>query len=398
MKKSLLLWIGMLLTPVLPASAQVVISQVYGGGGNLNAPYTHDFIELFNAGTAPVSLNGLSLQYTSASGTGNFGASTSQLTELPNVTLQPGQYFLVQQAGGTTGAALPTPDFTDATPIGMSGTAGKVTLVTGTTSLGCNGGSAPCSNESVSRILDLVGFGSANYFEGSAAAPAPSNTTAIVRKGDGCTDTGSNSADFEVLTPTPRNTATPLKPCTTTTEPTNPTVTAGASPATVAPGAKVLLTATVTPGANPSSTGLAVAGDLTALGGPAGQPFFNDGTNGDATAGDNIFSYQATVAEGTTNGAKSVGVTVTDAQNRSGNASADVTVQANDVITAIYTIQGSGSASPVVGQTVTTRGVVVGDFQGSTSLNGFFLQDATGDGNSATSDGIFVFAPGSPDV
>ncbi|MBD0256655.1 MAG: ExeM/NucH family extracellular endonuclease, partial [Cytophagales bacterium] len=398
MKRSLLFWIGMLLMPVLPASAQVVISQVYGGGGNAGAPYTHDFIELFNAGTAPVSLNGLSLQYTSASGTGNFGASASQLTELRNVTLQPGQYFLVQQAGGTTGAVLPAPDFTDATPINMSGTAGKVALVTGTASLGCNGGSAPCSNESVSRILDLVGFGSANYFEGAAAAPAPSNTTAIVRKGDGCTDTGNNSDDFVALAPAPRNTGTPLKPCNTTNEPTNPSVTAGASPATVAPGAKVLLTATVAPGANPASTGLAVVGDLTAIGGAATQQFFNDGTNGDAAAGDNIFSYDATVAEGTANGAKSVPVTVTDAQNRSGNASASVAVQANDVITAIYTIQGSGTASPVVGQTVTTRGVVVGDFQGSTSLNGFFIQDAAGDGNPATSDGIFVFAPNSPDV
>jgi hypothetical protein len=387
----------MLLTPTLHASAQVVISQVYGGGGNTNAPYTHDFIELFNAGTAPASLNGLSLQYAGATGTGNFGATASQLTELPNVTLQPGQYFLVQQAsGGLVGAALPAPDFTDASPISLSGTGGKVALVTGTTSLGCNGGSAACNGESLARIIDLVGYGGANFFEGTPTA-APSNTTAVVRKGDGCTDTGNNGADFVVVAPAPRNTATAPKPCTTTGV-TNPTVTASANPATVAPGATVLLTATVAPGANPASTGLAVSGDLTALGGVATQPFFNDGTNGDVSSTDNIYSYNATVAPGTANGAKTIPVTVTDAQGRSGNATVGVNVQANDVITAIYTIQGSGAASPIAGETVTTRGVVVGDFQGSTGLNGFFIQDATGDGNAATSDGIFVFAPNSQDV
>ena len=84
--------------------------RVYGGGGNSGAPYTHDFIELFNRGTAPVSLAGWSLQYASATGTGLFGATASQLTELPAVTLQPGQYYLVQEAGGTTGVALPSPD------------------------------------------------------------------------------------------------------------------------------------------------------------------------------------------------------------------------------------------------------------------------------------------------
>ncbi len=396
MKRILLFWIVMLLVPALNANAQVVISQVYGGGGNAGAPYTHDFIELFNAGTTPASLNGLSLQYTSATGTGNFGASASQLTELPDVTLQPGQYFLVQQASGLNGAALPAPDFTDATPINLSGTGGKVALVTGITTLACNGSSTACGTESQARIIDLVGYGGANYFEG-APAPAPSNTTAVLRKGDGCTDTQNNGADFVALAPTPRNTGTAAKPCTTT-EPTNPSATASASPATAAPGATVLLTATVAPGANPTSTGLAVRGDLTAIGGAAAQPFFDDGTNGDVTSGDNIYSYAATVAAGTTNGAKTIPVTVTDAQNRSGNASASVNVQNNDVITAIYTIQGDGAASPLAGQTVTTRGVVVGDFQGSTSLNGFFIQDATGDNNSATSDGIFVFAPNSQDV
>jgi uncharacterized protein len=64
----------------------------------------------------------------------------------------------------------------------------------------------------------------------------------------------------------------------------------------------------------------------------------------------------------------------------------------------IYEIQGSGATSSLVGQRVTIEAVVVGDFQGSSGLNGFYVQEAVGDRNAATSDGIFVFAPNSIDV
>ena len=57
----------------------------------------------------------------------------------------------------------------------------------------------------------------------------------------------------------------------------------------------------------------------------------------------------------------------------------------------ISTVQGSGATSPVLGATVTVRGIVVGDNEGpSPALRGFYLQDG-GDGDPATSDGIFVF-------
>jgi hypothetical protein len=76
------------------SSTGVVISQVYGGGGNSGAVLRNDFIELFNAGQVPVSLSGWSVQYASS------GGSTWQVTNLPAVTLQPGQYYLIQQAVG----------------------------------------------------------------------------------------------------------------------------------------------------------------------------------------------------------------------------------------------------------------------------------------------------------
>jgi len=188
------------------ASITVVISQVYGGGGNTGAPFTHDFVELHNLSETAVSLEGWSVQYASATGTGNLGANATQLTELTG-TIPPGGYFLVQEGSVSSpnGGALPTPDLIDPTPIAMSAAAGKVALVDISTTLGCNGGSAPCSSTALSHIVDLVGYGNANFFEGAAAAPAPSNTTAAIRAHEGNTDTDNNGADFSVLTPDPRN-------------------------------------------------------------------------------------------------------------------------------------------------------------------------------------------------
>ncbi|MEO5875726.1 MAG: lamin tail domain-containing protein, partial [Streptosporangiaceae bacterium] len=186
----------------------MVISQVYGGGGNLGAPLTHDYVELFNRSAASVDLSTYSVQYASATGTGAFAANVAPLSG----TLAPGRYFLLELAAGATPAAeLPTPDATGS--LNLSGTAGKVALVSSTTGLACNGSSTACSDEQKALIADLVGFGTANFFEGAGAAPATGNTTALVRAGNGCTDTDVNSADFTAVAPAPRNGATTAAPC-----------------------------------------------------------------------------------------------------------------------------------------------------------------------------------------
>src|SRR5205085_3707892 len=100
-----------------------------------------------------------------------------------------------------------------------------------------------------------------------------------------------------------------------------------ANPSTVNPGSATLLTVQAMPGTNPPSGGLAVAADLTAIGGAANQGFFDDGTHGDLTAGDNTFSFQATVAAATSTGNKSLPVTITDAQSRTGTTAILLTVQ-----------------------------------------------------------------------
>jgi hypothetical protein len=195
-------------------SPDVVISQVYGGGGNSGATYTHDFIELFNRGTDPVSLDGWSVQYASATGTGNFGGTSTQITELPAITIDPGHYVLIQEGQGSGGTdPLPTPDVTDASPIAMAATSGKVALANTNTTLGCNGGSTPCSPEQLALIVDLIGYGGANFFEGSGPAPGLSNTTSASRVDGGCQDTDDNASDFTAGAPTPRNSTSPLNDC-----------------------------------------------------------------------------------------------------------------------------------------------------------------------------------------
>ncbi len=75
-------------------------------------------------------------------------------------------------------------------------------------------------------------------------------------------------------------------------------------------------------------------------------------------------------------------------------------VSANAPLTDISAVQGTGSISPLLSQTVTVRGVVVGEFQNQTTtqLNGFFIQQSVPDANPLTSEGLFVFAPAAAKV
>jgi len=59
----------------------------------------------------------------------------------------------------------------------------------------------------------------------------------------------------------------------------------------------------------------------------------------------------------------------------------------------ITAVQGAGALSPHVGEIVTVRGVVTGDFQTDTELKGFFIQQPVADADPATSEGLFIYAP-----
>ena len=185
------------------ASPDIVVSQVYAGGGNSGATFTNDFVELFNRGASAVDLTSWSVQYASASGT------TWQVTPLSG-SVQPGHYFLVQlSSAAAIGAPLPAPDASGTTNLAVSG--GKVAAVRGSTALACGASAGSCSGNAL--IADLIGYGSATDYEGAGAAAAISSTASALRADAGCTDTDVNSSDFSSEAPTPRNSASPAVSC-----------------------------------------------------------------------------------------------------------------------------------------------------------------------------------------
>ena len=183
-----------------PASAAVVISQVYGGGGNSGSVLKSDFIELHNNGSQPETISGWSVQYASATG------SNWQVTALPaGTTLAPGRYLLIKQASQGGGSVDVVADYTPSTTIPMSAASGKVALVNNANALS---GTAP----SGSAVIDIVSYGSATPTKGSPTGTL-SATNAAIRKNGGCDNTGDNSADFAVQAAAPRNGSTAALVC-----------------------------------------------------------------------------------------------------------------------------------------------------------------------------------------
>jgi Lamin Tail Domain/Immunoglobulin domain/Domain of unknown function DUF11 len=205
------------------SATNIVISQVYGGGGNTSASYQNDFVELFNPLPNAVDLSAWSVQY--ASSTGNsWSANKINLTG----SIQPYHYYLIQMASeAAVGALLPTADAAN-TSINMSASSGKVALVNSQTAL------TATNPVGLSGVIDFVGYGSANAFEGAGAAPSPNNNaTSLVRKNGGYTDTNNNAGDFTIASPpTPRNSASPANGGITpaiTSQPQNTNVIAGSN-------------------------------------------------------------------------------------------------------------------------------------------------------------------------
>ena len=84
----------------IEAATYVVISQIYGGGGNSGARYKNDFIELYNPTNQDIDLNGWQIQY--ASKTGSFGSNNTNLEG----RIKAHSYYLIQQAAGNGGIIL----------------------------------------------------------------------------------------------------------------------------------------------------------------------------------------------------------------------------------------------------------------------------------------------------
>ncbi len=181
-------------------STGVVISQVYGAGGNANAPFNADFVELFNRGPNAVNVSNWSVQYTGA------GTAAWEVASLSAFgSLQPGKYILIAMSPpGAVGSALPTANVS-APAVLMSATAGKVALVNNSTALT---GACPAA----STYVDFVGYGGANCSENMPTGSLSSILSAQ-RKTNGCVETDDNANDFTLATPVPRNNAVAAFSC-----------------------------------------------------------------------------------------------------------------------------------------------------------------------------------------
>ena len=194
---------GALAFTALPAafaapSADALIAEVYGGGGNSGATLTRDFVELANAGSAAYDLSGYSVQYLPGSPS---SSSQWQVTALSGSLAAGGRYLVAEGAGSGGTTALPTADATGS--VAMSATSGTIALVSGTTALTCKT-AADCAADT--RIVDLAGYGSAVVREGSGPATGASNTASVARAAT-LADTDDNATDFTAGTPSPVNAA-----------------------------------------------------------------------------------------------------------------------------------------------------------------------------------------------
>ncbi|WP_333696768.1 lamin tail domain-containing protein, partial [Flavobacterium sp.] len=240
----------------------VVISQVYGGGGNTGASYNRDFIELFNPTASSVTLTGWTVEYASA--TGVFGNATT-LTG----SIAPGGYYLIGLASGANGSNLPTTNVLN-NAVNMSGTAGKVRLLNAS-----------------STVIDLLGYGStASAFEGQPSSSVSGNVNSYQRLNGGCTDTQNNLNDFVVnLAANPRNSSSAANSCSTTVS--TETVCSGVEPASISVSAASGSTGSYTyswyqfDGITTAPTGTAIPEGWNLVG--TGSSFSPDALTADAT-------------------------------------------------------------------------------------------------------------------
>ena len=277
-------------------SPHLVISQFQGGG----AVAEDEFVEIHNTSNSPIDLNGYRLVYRSQNGQADVMNPFAIWTT--STVIPAGGFYLIA-ATGYDGAVPADRTYSPSScACSMSATNGGLAIRQGANDTGA--------------IIDSVAWGTVtNTFNEGTATSASGVNNSKARKQNGCQDTDNNLNDFETLTPSaPRNSSTTPAQCAGSG--TNLFAAISANPTTVSPGSSTLLTVTVIPATTPPSTNIAVAANLQSVGGASSQTLFDDGTNGDITAGDNVFSFLAAVAPGTSGGPAPIAGAAADLQGR----------------------------------------------------------------------------------
>lgn len=351
-------------TQANPGGTALVISEVYGGGGNAGSTWKSDFVELYNPTDNAIAVDGWTLQGRSATNTA--AAASGNSVALTGDVPAHGHY-LIKLADGTGGTkALPPVSATGTIAMGAGGW--QVWLSNGNTLLDPADG-----NVSDPAIVDFVGAATnSTSYEGAAANEAPSATLSVQRSATGA-DSDNNATDFTALTPTPTSAAGETEPVLTATDPVDVVAVVNQPLA-----AFDLTAANGTPPYGWSATGLPAGVTVSATGTVSGTP--------------------------TETGTFTVTATVNDVSDPVQTDDVEFTITVNaepPPLRAIHDVQGTGTTSPEVGNTVRVQGVVTGIFKdpafmpnNSGGFDGLYVQTA-GSGGAADStpgsDAMFVY-------
>lgn len=338
------------------AGAQVVISQVWGGGGARSDGPDSDLVELFNAGTTPVNLAGFSLQFRNQQSTSSWTARTL------SGTIQPKRYVLVKAFTpiAPSGFAV-SADVTLAPSFDFSVNRGQIALVNGTAALA----SAGCPN--ASQYMDFFGYGDnlgsgctssgtfcsdcregAGFADNAQGGNANSSTIWQRRLCGGLTDTNNNRNDFELVGPgtsipsTFRNAASPQNDGIVLVASAVPAALSPNTLSAAAPGAAIALSVTSSSACGSVST---VTANLTSVGGAANVAM--------TPSGGGLFTLNTNIGAGVVPGLKTITFTGTSSALSGMDTLDIVVIQSNDECSAPITISGAAPAWSNLGATAT---------------------------------------------